>query len=980
MAIITETNGDASDDSDTQYALALGDKFQGANDDFDDEDRVRVELSADTIYDFSLRAETESIRFKLVDSDGGLHLHSEFNPNGSKLIYQPPVSGTFYIHVFSFDSDYPIDYEIEFTENTIPIGTYDDLADYMTDGFWEWGGDSRSAFNVGPGGVLTTDITTLTEAGQKLARWALEAWSNVTGIEFRFVDDENADLTFDNHEAELASGGFSESNGVIDSGGVNVPASWVIEHGDSLTSYTFLVYVHEIGHALGLGHPGQYPPVDADGNVAYFGVSNLYLIDSSQATLMSYFDGGGNTYIRASGGIEVTPKIADIIAIQNLYGTPTDIRTGDTIYGYHSNVDGYMEEYFKLWTGQDNPLASIGTGYGSKLEFVDLDRDGDLDLVAGATYYKIFYYENTGTSGNPEFTQLTGGDDPFDNLFRSGFYNDHALVDMDSDGDFDLIIAGVRGTMDYYENTGTATSPRFTERAGAANPLVFINEERYRDPSPALADLDGDGDVDLVLGEGRGNIIYYENTGTAADPAFSQITGEASPLDGLLEEVSRRNDSTPTLTDLDGDGDIDLILGEIADGKIYVNFYENTGTATNPEFTQRADTDNPLVHILGNAKRAVIDPEFADIDDDGDLDFAYGNLDGEFYYAENEGTDIDPEFIPKDIREETSFTLYDNGGTDTLDLRTDTKNQQVDLRPEGISDVYGLVGNLSIARDTVIENFIAGVGDDMVTGNAAANSLEGRNGNDTLDGLAGDDTLYGGLGADTLSGGADDDHLHGGAGADMFDGGPGEDYAYYLESARGVLVRLHNANAVKYGDAEGDTLTDIEHLVGSQYNDTLAGDGEDNILEGRNGDDVLYGGPAGGDDRMYGDNGDDRIFGGRGNDILTGGEGNDLLKGGPGEDIFIVDGDDMDVLYGGPEGDTFRFFPSDLGGGSIRDFTDGEDVIDLTEFADINSMDDLDIVSHGDNVLVELSGTDYLTTIILTDFDVNNLDNSDFLF
>ena len=78
--------------------------------------------------------------------------------------------------------------------------------------------------------------------------------------------------------------------------------------------------------------------------------------------------------------------------------------------------------------------------------------------------------------------------------------------------------------------------------------------------------------------------------------------------------------------------------------------------------------------------------------------------------------------------------------------------------------------------------------------------------------------------------------------------------------------------------------------------------------------------------------------------------------------------------------DTFRFFPSDLGGGSIKDFTDGEDVIDLTEFTGINSMDDLDITSYGDNVRIELSGTDYLTTIILSDFQESNLDNSDFMF
>ena len=74
------------------------------------------------------------------------------------------------------------------------------------------------------------------------------------------------------------------------------------------------------------------------------------------------------------------------------------------------------------------------------------------------------------------------------------------------------------------------------------------------------------------------------------------------------------------------------------------------------------------------------------------------------------------------------------------------------------------------------------------------------------------------------------------------------------------------------------------------------------------------------------------------------------------------------------------FFPSNVGGGSIKDFSDGEDVIDLTEFTDIRSLDDLDIISHGDNVRIKLSGSDYLTTIILSDFDINNVDNSDFLF
>ena len=317
----------------------------------------------------------------------------------------------------------------------------------------------------------------------------------------------------------------------------------------------------------------------------------------------------------------------------------------------------------------------------------------------------------------------------------------------------------------------------------------------------------------------------------------------------------------------------------------------------------------------------------------------------------------------------TLVTNYDNGERCTADIVFDSTTSG----SYSFSCDDGSAATITWqVEDTPGDAIFNGFADnDTLTGTTGADTINGRAGNDILHGLGGNDTLYGGAGDDTLDGGP---------GADTLDGGPGSDTASYQNSAVAVLVRLHNASAVKLGDAAGDTLTGIEHLVGSRHNDILAGDGGDNRLEGGDGNDDLYGGPAGGDDMMYGGNGDDRVFGGKGNDTLTGGAGSDILKGGPGDDIIIVDGDDIDILYGGPDNDTFRFFPSDVGGGSIRDFTDGEDVIDLTEFAEISSMDDLDIVSHGDNVRIEVSGTDYLTTIILSDFDINNLDNSDFLF
>ena len=363
----------------------------------------------------------------------------------------------------------------------------------------------------------------------------------------------------------------------------------------------------------------------------------------------------------------------------------------------------------------------------------------------------------------------------------------------------------------------------------------------------------------------------------------------------------------------------------------------------------------------------------------------------ELYYDDGDRSSVDLEY-----QSATQITLRFTlpGGqpvTETIQIQAppDVTMPGVDDDTSGATPISGTSGadTLTGSAGADIVDGVSGndileglAGDDRLNGGSGNDVLNGGAGADMLDGGAGDDSLDGGAGNDTLRGGAGDDELTGGAGADVLDGGAGGDYASYQNSPRGVLVRLHDARGVKYGDAEGDTLTGIEHLIGSQYNDTLAGDGRNNILRGEDGNDTLYGGPAGGDDMMYGGNGDDQIFGGRGDDVLTGGTGSDVMKGGPGQDVLVADGHDMDILYGGPDEDTFRFFPSDLGGGVIRDFADGEDVIDLREFSGISSVNDLDIVSYGSNVRIELEGADYLTTIILSDFNSANLDNSDFMF
>ncbi|WP_311985847.1 Ig-like domain-containing protein [Pseudomonas bharatica] len=180
----------------------------------------------------------------------------------------------------------------------------------------------------------------------------------------------------------------------------------------------------------------------------------------------------------------------------------------------------------------------------------------------------------------------------------------------------------------------------------------------------------------------------------------------------------------------------------------------------------------------------------------------------------------------------------------------------------------------------------------ILTGTVNADTLLGGSGNDTLNGDDGNDVLIGGDGNDALYGGNGNDLLIGGPGNDLLDGGAGIDTASYASATAGVTVNLSIAAQQNTVGAGLDTLVSIENLVGSDYNDTLTGDGNANVSRG-----------------------------GLGNDVLSGGGGDDLLIGGRGDD----------TLTGGPGADTFQWQLGDNGHDVVSDFTPGTDHLDLSQ-------------------------------------------------
>jgi Ca2+-binding RTX toxin-like protein len=229
---------------------------------------------------------------------------------------------------------------------------------------------------------------------------------------------------------------------------------------------------------------------------------------------------------------------------------------------------------------------------------------------------------------------------------------------------------------------------------------------------------------------------------------------------------------------------------------------------------------------------------------------------------------------------EAGADIIDGGsGSDTADYRDKSGPMTVVLNGANASTVF--VGG--VAEDSIrnIESILAGSGDDSLTGDALANTLDGGAGNDTVDysGRTGsvlvtlnggtdakvtiggrlDDTLrnveniIGGSGSDTiigdahvnvLTGGGGGDILKGGLGSDILDGGIGSDTADFSDKTASVVVTLNGSNnaVATVGGVAEDTLRNIENIFGGAGADALTGDGLANILRGGGAADVLDGG------------------------------------------------------------------------------------------------------------------------------------------
>ncbi|MEM8616620.1 MAG: FG-GAP-like repeat-containing protein, partial [Pseudomonadota bacterium] len=341
------------------------------------------------------------------------------------------------------------------------------------------------------------------------------------------------------------------------------------------------------------------------------------------------------------------------------------------------NINGAFTEL----TGASNPFNGVDLGFGSTPTSVDLDGDGDFDLISGEAGGTFRAFRNDSGS----FTELTGASNPF-NGFDVGFYSAPTFVDVDGDGDLDLVSGELYGTLKTFENTGSG----FTELTGANNPFTGMNVGFYS--GPAFVDVDGDGDLDLVVGASNGRFRTFENdSGT-----YTELTGSANPLAAILLPTGAYGGATPTFADIDGDGDLDAVLGQYLG---LISVYVNTAGVTpdgqiitvnvtpEPDNTAPTITTSATASVAENTTAVInvdaTDPE-GDTEGSGLTYTITGGADQAlFSIDQNTGAlrfIAAPDFeVPGDADTDNDYavqvTLTDSGGlTDVQDLTVSVTN------------------------------------------------------------------------------------------------------------------------------------------------------------------------------------------------------------------------------------------------------------------------------------------------------------------
>jgi hypothetical protein len=390
--------------------------------------------------------------------------------------------------------------------------------------------------------------------------------------------------------------------------------------------------------------------IDADGDLDLFVGSeegNIWFFENQGNNLIPVFQLSTTKYQNLLPGKNSTLLFADI-NLQRKYDLL--IGTADGRIMLYINEGTRQKAHFPPDRGIK--IVQFGLETNAVPALLDWDKDGDLDLIVGQNNGTLSLFLNQGDRFFPDwqFTERNF------QLIDIGGESAPLFVDMNGNGEQDLIIGSANPTVFHYESKSQYERRIFWNRSTNIfnfNKLIVTGHRA----SMTAGDLDGDGDLDLIVGEEAGNLNYFENDGDARNPNWILKTEE------LIFMTGQKN-SAPTLGDLDGDEDLDLLVGAKTGQIAYVI---NSGTTQKPKWELK---DRTFFQIDVGSNSV---PRLYDNDKDGDLDLFIGNYSGRIIAYKNKGTKKEPLFV----LDSTRFTSI-NTKSDLVPMFFDWNRDKVD--------------------------------------------------------------------------------------------------------------------------------------------------------------------------------------------------------------------------------------------------------------------------------------------------------------
>jgi len=569
-------------------------------------------------------------------------------------------------------------------------------------------------------------------------------------------------------------------------------------------------------------------------------------------SVANVIDGGAGVDTISYEASDVAVNVSIVDGVLTNTGGHAD---GDVLTGFYNLTGSNFDDTNLIGNNLDNIIEGLdgadninGGNHSVLSSKASIDKGDTITYQSSDSGINISIVDGSiGTGGHAEGDVING----IENIIGSD-YDDtiHAnnLANYIDGGDgidtIDYSDASRASDTGIWVNLGDSEVPYHISQSSLSKGDIVVNIENiigsnYRDTIYGNASdntIDGGKDMDNLYGYDGNDTIYG---GDATDELYG---GDGD--DRLFGENG---------TDLiEGGAGADYIDGGTDD----TSYFGDAVTYETSDAGVSISLVDGSIGIGGHAEG----------DEIHDIESIYGSIHDDVFY----GNYLDNSIRGNDGNDEI------HGGDDNDDLRGEAGNDII-YGDDGHDDMYGNDGDDELYGGEGYDDMMAGAGNDV---------LDGGIGNDRMFGNDGDDTLLGGEGSDTI---------WGGDGADIIDGGAGWDAASYEDSTAGVTVYF-DGTVCSGGEAEGDTIVNIESVAGSDYNDVITGDSANNNLSGGAGDDILNG--EGGSDRIYMGLGNDTANGGIGNDWIHAQDGGDTIDGGDGIDcVYVTDYNSAVTVY-----------------------------------------------------------------------------------